>query len=81
MNITFLTSTRCGFDIHSHTHKILLSFIYGQVFNILSLTNCIMYYISFNALHKVTPHALEMMVQLYQNMQYYTAGDNTAVPN
>jgi len=26
-------------------------------------------------------HALEMMVQLYQNMQYYTVGDNTVVPN
>jgi len=44
------------------------------------LTNCIMYYISINALHKVTMHAPEM-VQLYQNMQYYTVGDNTAVPN
>jgi hypothetical protein len=63
-----------------HSQNSFLSFINGQGFNILSLTNCIMYNISINPLHKVTLYALQMMVQLYQNMQYYT-GDNTVVPN
>jgi len=50
-------------------------------FLIFYLLLIVSYYISINALHKVTPHVLEMMVQLYQNMQYYTVGDNTAVSN
>jgi len=40
-----------------------------------------MYNISINPLHKLTLYALQMMVQLYQNMQYYTVGDNNVVPN